>query len=298
MIMIFMGSLTISISILREKFTNQLFCRAWLHSGDFVSPHITRLKNNTVVTFSEYRNKQIIKKYPEVEVLKIGPYINYCKSLLNDSQLLGFRKMFGKSLLYFPHHIPGLAVNSDHAKVIQRIEDISSEHEIDTKIVSLYWLDTHNNDLVDLYQNHGFKIFCAGHKHDLFFLNRLRSVIEISALTISNSYGTHVPYCLSMQRPHMIISDDSVFTDEYKNNEVKFEKYSKKQYINRLNIIHKIEKIFDSFISLDDMNENFSFLDYHFGFSEIKTKRIRKIHQITMNIIVVIPVYLGVNAEE
>ena len=46
---------------------------------------------------------------------------------------------------------------------------------------------------------------CAGHAYDPHFLDRLRTLIELSDITLSNNLGTHIGYCVSLGKPHWII---------------------------------------------------------------------------------------------
>lgn len=58
----------------------------------------------------------------------------------------------------------------------------------------------------------GYKIVTSGHRFDLNFLSRQKSFIELADYTMSNNLGTHVGYCIHLNKPHYIFQQ-RVFYD-------------------------------------------------------------------------------------
>ena len=152
-------------------------------------------------------------------------------------------------------------------KLIKQIKNLVNSHNIKTVLICLYWKDIkmgiHKN-----YEKAGFKIVCSGYRDDIFFLARLRSLIEISDLTASNSVGTHVPYCLTLEKPHILIDDSKI--GNVKDIYTKGEGISDQVYYNRLSEIEEVENILRQSHDPIELKSN-KILNSYFGFSEIKS---------------------------
>jgi hypothetical protein len=156
-----------------------------------------------IITFSEQRRRDIVAKGIEKETVAIGPYIHYAKLLFGDEELQKLRKELGKTLLVFPSKsILNIASKYDVDDFIQQVKHIGKDFK--TIMVSLYYLDAQNKALTDAYLAQGFKIVTAGHRYDNYFLDRQRTFIELADLTMSNEVGTHVGYCIHLNKPHYI----------------------------------------------------------------------------------------------
>ena len=59
-------------------------------------------------------------------------------------------------------------------------------------------------------------------REDCLFLSRLRSLISISDLTMSNSVGTHVGYCVYMGKPHYVYGQAKLFSADSASDEAEF----------------------------------------------------------------------------
>lgn len=159
-----------------------------------VVPSMTRLKH--------IRDKKICK-----EVIVVGPYIHYADSLLSSNELSIIKKSLGKTLLVFPSHsIMNVSSGYDIDTFVAFLKTLCPNY--DTILISLYWLDALNVNLVKKYESYGFKIVCAGNRFDPLFLNRLKSIILLSDDTISNDIGTHVGYAILMNKSHYIYNQN------------------------------------------------------------------------------------------
>ena len=105
--------------------------------------------------------------------------------------------------MVFPSHsVKGLEVEYNYSWFNNKILEEKSKY--DSILVCLYHLDAQNKKIVSNYKDLGGTIVCAGHKYDHNFLSRLRSIIELSDFTISNSVGTHVSYCCALGKNHRV----------------------------------------------------------------------------------------------
>ena len=182
---------------------------AYIEHGVFlgsVIPKNERLWNiSRIITFSENRKKFLLQGGIGLPIIKIGPYIHYAKDFLNEEELKHTKAKIGKTLLVFPSHsIKNVTADYDIQEFITFIN--SKRNDFDTVLVSLYWLDALNEEIVSLYRNSNCVIVTAGNRFDVCFLSRLKSLIKLADMTISNAVGTHIGYCIYLNRPHYIFS--------------------------------------------------------------------------------------------
>ena len=229
----------------------------------------------------EYEPSIVPSQY-RVEVLKkqknyngsyaIGPYIHYAKSLLNSDEFNEEKERLGKTLLVFPSHsIEGLVSSFDYEIFCDEIKNLSSD--FDSVRICMYYKDV-NLKRFKPYQKKGFEIITAGHFHDYNFMPRLKSIIETSDMTMSNEIGTHLGYCIYLNKPHFLFNNQDTTYKEEKNGEnselmVKHYNISEKKKINNENI-ENIKKYFSKFETKITANQ-YELIKYLWGFDEIKT---------------------------
>lgn len=170
--------------------------------GNYVPKHNYFKTIRNIVTFSDYRRD--CNLVTNKNITCVGPYIKYAQSILSDEQKELIKKELGKVLLVFPSHsIDALHAIFDVEDFINFILTKKNELGFDSVVVCLYWKDVElGMDKYYLEQN--FKVVTAGHTYDYYFLDRLRSIIELSDYTISNEVGTHLAYCVTLSKPHFL----------------------------------------------------------------------------------------------
>lgn len=169
--------------------------------------------SNKIITFSEKRKKHLQDRGCKKNVITIGPYIKYSKSFLGEEKLEALKKELGSVLLVFPpHSTKNLTANYNIDRFIKEIENV--DKDFDNTVICLYWADVKNKKLLSKFSDKNFRITTAGHKYNPNFLSRLKSIIEISDMTMSGGIGTHIGYCVSMGKPHYIFNAKN----EYKSN--------------------------------------------------------------------------------
>lgn len=171
--------------------------------GNLVREDDFLYKVDNIITFGTRREKHLQAGRINKNIIPIGPYIHYAEPLLSNEDFQQTKAKLGKVLLVFPSHsIVGVAANYCFDSFIAEIEKVRKD--FDTVLVSLYWIDAMNSVLVKKYEDLGYKIVTSGHRYDLCFLSRQRSIIELSDYTMSNNLGTHVGYCIYLNKPHYI----------------------------------------------------------------------------------------------
>lgn len=157
----------------------------------------------SIITYSNYR-KKILEKYRK-HVFSIGPFIHYAKNFLTDRQISDEKKRLGKSILLFPAHSSSMiGIEYDIVNLCRKVKKIGKD--FDSIRVCLYWKDVLLGKN-KIYQDFGFECLTAGHILDPLFLPRLKSIIQISDLTISNIASSQVGFCIYLNKPHILFAE-------------------------------------------------------------------------------------------
>lgn len=218
-----------------------------------------------IITFSQYR-KKIISKYTDKKIFPIGPYIHYA-NLIDAEKLKELKRKLGKTLLFFPAHSSHwIEAQFNHLKTIEVLKNLSTS--FDSILVCFYWKD-YKPEVVSLYKKYGLHCTTAGHIFDWNFLSRLKSIIHLSDVTASNSIGTHVGYCIYMQKPHWL------FREEVTYNYCRNVSSKEIENINKSTSSQEYQQLVQLFenhfpVITDDQYNTCKFL---WGFDEIKTKK-------------------------
>jgi hypothetical protein len=161
-------------------------------------------------------------------------------------------------LLVFPTHAsPEVSIKYNHEEFIDEVKEIAQDY--DTVFISLFWLDILKNMHLQ-YEKLGFTVVSAGTRNDPRFLRRLKDLIDISAMTMSNDIGTHIGYCISLNKPHyyyyqdinkIVIQKNFCFDDEV-----------------RISIIEKEKKLFSEIFNSKERiitNEQRKIVEHYWG---------------------------------
>lgn len=171
--------------------------------GNLVRPEQKIWNVSQNITFSRVREMHLLNSNIGKKILPIGPFIHYADSLLNEVEIDDLKKCLGRVLLVFPSHsIIGVNSSFSYDSFIAEIEKIRKH--FDTVLISLYWVDVLKPEVVQMYEAKGYKIVTSGHRYDLYFLSRQKTLIQLADMTMSNSVGTHVGYCVYLNKPHYI----------------------------------------------------------------------------------------------
>lgn len=163
----------------------------------------------TLMTFSDYRIEVIRDFGIQKRLLTIGPYIHYAKPLVSQEEAYKIKKSLGHTLLYFPFHSTNFSNGTSpfFREEVEFIYNIKEKYKYDTVVVCVYYRDLIYKECIDVYKQFGFKITTAGHQYDLNFVRRLKSIILLADMTISNKVGTNLGFCIYLGKPHMVIND-------------------------------------------------------------------------------------------
>lgn len=157
---------------------------------------------NVIYVASNERKKMMEAYLPNKKIISIGLFIQYVDSLLNENEYNKKKQEMGKTLLVFPYHsIENVKINFSITDFLEEIRYRSKT--FDTTIICMYYQDILlGNDKPFL--DAGYKIATAGHAFDYNFLRRLRTIIELSDMTMSNAAGSQIGYCVCLNKPHYL----------------------------------------------------------------------------------------------
>lgn len=223
---------------------------------------------------SQYRVEVLKKQKNYSGSYAIGPYIHYSKSLLSSDELNEEKERLGKTLLVFPSHsIEGALSRFDYEKFCEEIEIFSSD--FDTVRICMYYKDVTLKRFKP-YEKKGFEVVTAGHFNDYNFMPRLKSIIETSDMTMSNEIGSHLGYCIYLNKPHFLSNSHETRYEKEKNGEnaelmVKHSNIALNRRINNENV-EKIREYFSKF-EMKITNNQYELIKYLWGFDEIKTSK-------------------------
>ncbi len=204
------------------------------------------------------RRIPIIKKLTNKKVFAIGPYIHYAEHILNDQQITKEKKRLGNNLLIFPahstHHVD---TNYDTENFCKKIKQMGKD--FDSVRVCLYWKDILRG-FDKIFKDNNLECVSAGHIYDPYFLPRLKSILELSTVTASNLFGTHIGYSVYMNKPHYIFKDEIEFLGN---------QADVGDGVNETNL--EFEKLFGNF-NEKITPEQYKFIDNYLGLADVKTK--------------------------
>jgi hypothetical protein len=263
----FVLSKYINTSRIKSHITNE---HGFIFSS-FVSDYYT--PKNIVLTFSDYREELLKARYSNnLKIVKIGPFIHYADSILSSEKTKNIKNKLGKTLLVFPFHsIDGVLSSFDTDSFIERIEEYKTKNNFETVMVCLYWKDIQIGRAEE-YVQRGYKVTTAGHINDIYFLNRLRTIIELADFVISNEVGTYIGYCLCLKKEIRLINQKSGFVVEQgEENHINSKGFAKIE--NHLIAYYKLQDKLMEILSSETIELNdFEFVTDLFGLKYLKSK--------------------------
>lgn len=201
-----------------------------IEHGVFLTEQVSDLEVESdlpsFVTYSNYR-VNVLKKYKK-NVFCIGPFLHYAPHFYSKEKINSEKKRLGTNILLFHgHSIDNFIPHYDTDWFLQKVQKIKKNFK--TVRVCIYWIDVLRG-VHKYYQNLGIECVTAGHILDPLFHPRLKSIIEISDLTISNDASTHVGYCVYLNKPHIIFHDNPEFTADKENTALALDFKASKPY--------------------------------------------------------------------
>jgi hypothetical protein len=169
-------------------------------TGFFETGYVNINKCRNVYVYSEYRRKVLQEYTKTAKVVAVGPYILGADYFHHKDKRNEIKNKFGKLLLVFPvHSLKGIDAEYESMSFIEEIRKVQNEFQ--SVFVCLHYLDILKNRHRKFLEA-GFTIVTAGTREDIKFLSRLKDLIELSDMTMSNGLGSYIGYSICMNRPH------------------------------------------------------------------------------------------------
>jgi len=249
--------------------------KAYLEHGLFWGGLIHKDQYNwhfkRIITLSANRCKSIEAQLPTKKGIAVGPYIHYSDLVYGPEEFLNLKKSLGKTLLVYPSHsVKNLAAKYDLELFIAEVKRVSKGFE--TVLISLYFIDAQNPEMVEAFAKHGFKIVTSGHKFDQNFVARQKTIIQLADMTMGNEVGTHVGYCVFLNKPHYIFKQPVQHVASSKQEQIRFDTVATKSNI-QLAIEEKevFFKAFGRFNTEAISEEQYALCAHYWGFRDVKT---------------------------
>ena len=223
------------------------------------------------IVSSKYRVGVLEKQSNFHGAYAIGPYIHYANSIMDKEQIKEEKERLGKSLLVFPSHsIEGSISKFDFEGFIDQIKTFAGD--FDTVRVCLYYKDIQLKRH-EFYQKNGFEVVTAGHLNDYYFLPRLKNIIELSDMTMSNNVSTHLGYCIYLNKPHFVLDNDIKYVAEGKDRNSQLMIDNGEKALSDVNNNDNFLKIKQLFSNFDEKitKDQYDLIGYLWGFDEIKS---------------------------
>lgn len=186
------------------------YINSLVEHGYFWGAYVQEMEKVTyakkILTFGDVRKDHIKSVIKDKEVIPIGPYIHYAPDYYDENRYSEEKIKLGKTLLvFFSHSGTGQSVSFDLDYLIKKIDSVREDFK--TVVISIFWSDI-NPEVEKRLKDEGFLIFSSGHRYDHYFLSRLKTMIKLSDVTMSNFASTHIAYCSCLNKPHWIVRQD------------------------------------------------------------------------------------------
>ena len=120
----------------------------------------------------------------------IGPWIRFAQPLLTADQIEAQRQLWGKTLLVvLAHSWDQVERSMDFDACISAIKKIAQEENYQQVVWLRHWKDPEKLPLPE-----GWIKACNGHRSNPWFLDAMRTLLELSDGLASNAFGTHLGY--------------------------------------------------------------------------------------------------------
>lgn len=237
--------------------------------GSYISEDSKKYWCKNIITFGEKRRKHL-ECHSFNNIYQIGPYIHYAEDYSSISKYKKYKSELGKMLLVFPMHAStGTYLDYDFKLFFDFIDNMKNEY--DNVVVCVFWADLNNEKLIHECKSRQYKIFSAGNRYDQFFLSRLKDIITLSSMTVSNGVGTHLIYSVYLEKPHYIFKQKIYEKSLNEKGDFELSIYNDEEYNVRKDEMAKLETLFGNTFSNKLTSEQIKYCRTNFGFGQIKT---------------------------
>ena len=136
------------------------------------------------------RRAQWLREDHNLPAHPIGPWIRLARPLLSASQLAMQRQLWGKTLLVvLAHSWDQVERTMDLQACIEAVQAIAQTETYQQVVWLRHWKDPEHLPLPQ-----GWIKACNGHRSNPWFLDAMRTLLELSDGLATNAFGTHLGY--------------------------------------------------------------------------------------------------------
>lgn len=249
------------------------------HAPFFAGTH--RDFDSAAIFGNLYDKKIHNQRYPYIPVFSVGPYIQYAQSIYSEKDLLRIKKHNGKTAVFFiTHSVEQDFVAYDEEKILKQITEIYAK-QYDTIYACAYWHDIDKDIYNELYKN-GIKVVSAGFRFDLKFIQRLRTIMELSDDIFIYGFTSAIVYAMSLKKNLHVIDCDEVFDTQNMPSYIPVDRIEgTEEYRRLLNIFFRKPEYRPIHLSKEEQN----IVDLYFGLEQFRTpEEIRMIYDVCCDI--------------
>ena len=137
-----------------------------------------------------------LREQHQVPARAIGPWIQFAQPLLTREQLERQRQCWGKTLLVvLAHNWDQVERSMDQQACVDAIKMLAEEQNYQQVVWLRHWKDP---GLLPL-PKHWIPA-CNGHRSNPWFLDALRTLLELCDGLASNAFGTHLGYAAALNK--------------------------------------------------------------------------------------------------
>lgn len=245
-----------------------------------VGPNKQEWDLGSVLTSGLYRQETVNEFFPDHYCETIGPMINYAK-IDNEFKRELQQSIEGnkKTMLFYPAHSTiEIDMVYEIDKAVIEINRLSDENDCENIIICAGNYDKEKYNSIDYGRLCKYKkviVSSNGMIYDTRFLDRQKTMISIADITVSNKLGTHVGYCVYLNKPHIILQQKMKYEGADGNKEfLKNEFNTTNRSANWAEDYAKEEKMFNELFSKripeGITDEQKKICNYYWGFDQVK----------------------------
>lgn len=153
---------------------------------------------SVIISGTQYKD-MMQRDFSDILHFTVGPQINYAVPFYNEVKSIEFKKKLGRCLLVFPMHtMPQISIDYREDEFVDYV--MQEGKRFDSIMICSYFND-YGSNMIRAFRLQGCTVVTAGLVHDKSFFRRLKTIISAADAVVTNGRGSHIVYCLSLNKP-------------------------------------------------------------------------------------------------